>query len=97
VADTSLAACKKCSVPIKLAAKLLQRQFSKDEPLAWKFELVRRRDQLARLEAEAQVRKPDAVPQTGELMCWVDCAGVRCMLCQAQGVAAGIVLSADGA
>lgn len=38
-----------------MAAKLLQRQFNKDEALAWKFEIVRRRDQLARLEAEAKV------------------------------------------
>jgi hypothetical protein len=44
-----------CSVPIGMAAKLLQRQFHKDEALAWKLEIVRRRDQLVRLEAEAKV------------------------------------------
>lgn len=43
-----------CSVPVSIAAKLLQRQFQKDESLAWKFELVRRRDQLAKLEMETQ-------------------------------------------
>ena len=43
-----------CSVPVSVAAKLLQRQFVRDEALAWKFELVRRRDQLAKRELEAQ-------------------------------------------
>jgi hypothetical protein len=38
-----------------MAAKLLQRQFNKDQALAWKFEIVRRREQLARLAAEAKV------------------------------------------
>jgi hypothetical protein len=43
-----------CSLPVSAAAKLLQRQFAKEEVLAWKFEVVRRRDQLAKAEAEAQ-------------------------------------------
>jgi hypothetical protein len=43
-----------CSLPVSAAAKLLQRQFGKEEVLAWKFEVVRRRDQLAKAEAEAQ-------------------------------------------
>lgn len=46
--------CRVRSVPVGVAAKLLQRQFMKDEALAWKFELVRWRDQLAKLEVEAQ-------------------------------------------
>lgn len=43
-----------CSMPPKLAMQLLQRQFSRDQGLAWKFELVRRRDQLLKAEADAQ-------------------------------------------
>lgn len=43
------------SLPVATASRLLQRQFARDQALAWKFELVRRRDQLAKTEAEAQV------------------------------------------
>lgn len=41
-------------MPVSIGAKLLQRHLQRDESLAWKFELVRRRDQLAKLEMEAQ-------------------------------------------
>lgn len=45
-----------CSLPPQLAAKLLQLRFKRDQGLAWKFELVRRREALARAEADAKVR-----------------------------------------
>lgn len=44
-----------CSFPPALAAKLLQLRFKRDQGLAWKFELVKRREALAKAEAEAKV------------------------------------------
>lgn len=44
-----------CSMAPALAAKLLQQRFKRDQGLSWKFELVRRRESLARAAAGAKV------------------------------------------
>lgn len=61
------------SISVGVMAKLLQRQFSKDQALAWKFEVVRRRDQLSKAEAEAQVSPVNRCSLKVQPACWMIC------------------------
>lgn len=48
-------AASPCSIAPHLATKLLQQRFKRDQGLSWKFELVRRREALAKATAELKV------------------------------------------